>query len=84
MTDIEFDILDELYFLISFEDLKKQTCLETNVLIDQLVIMFNKNWVQYYIEIDGEINPVLNNFAIEIQHCFLLATKKGLNNHNSK
>jgi len=80
MTDLEFEVLDELYFVISFEDLAKKVELEPDILRETLIGLHNKKWIKALISHDEEI------LAPDIQnHCeqyFYLATKLGLLEHN--
>ena len=84
MSDLAYELLDELYFVISFDKLiTKFEGLEIetkNILIE----MIKNNWVNYYKEIEGEINPEMEINNESIEKLFFLASKKGLFAHNSK
>ncbi len=82
MDEHEFDVLDELYFVISFEylfdKLESDEFRPRNVLIS----LFRKDWVRVYKSMDeGLANfDLQNNF----KSYFYLASKKGLLAHNSQ
>jgi hypothetical protein len=84
MTDLEFEILDQLYLTISFEKLKSLLDNYSNQeLIDTLKEMHSKNWVKL-IDISKDDEEIVNidweNLDSNIR---FLATKKGLFIHNS-
>ena len=84
MTNLEFDILDELYFLTSFKDLK-DTCRinppEINLVLWQLV---EKGWVLCHRNNDQEIIPTKPEFESQFVNYHYLASKKGLLAHNAR
>jgi hypothetical protein len=83
MTDIEFDILDELYFVTSFAELLSNLGISKEELKHNLLAMTQKNWVNYYLQLDGEQNPPID-LSANIESLYFLASKKGLFAHNSK
>ncbi|MFN6945579.1 MAG: transporter [Cytophagaceae bacterium] len=84
MTDIEFDILDELYFLTSFDELASNLKEEENVLIGELQKMLNKGWVRCMDDVSEDVmfTPVIT--SENIRKYKYLATKEGLFAHNSR
>lgn len=83
MNDLAYQILDELYFVISFEKLYAKFADSKNELSIQLIEMINASWVNYYTHIEGEINPTMDINIETIEKLYFLASKKGLFAHNS-
>ncbi|HXA02137.1 MAG TPA: hypothetical protein VNW99_09120 [Cytophagaceae bacterium] len=84
MTDPEFDIMDELYFISPFEELKKNLSIEESELVNALHALIQKGWVKCLEkETDDELE-VADNFKAEFKKYNYLATKAGLLAHNSK
>ena len=84
MTDIQFDILDELYFVISFDDLEKELELSRSQILNNLGEMIQMNWVKCFKdEMELELNEIKFIESEMIKYQFL-ATKKGLFAHNSR
>ncbi|WP_020527243.1 hypothetical protein [Flexithrix dorotheae] len=82
MTDIEYEVLDELYFVISYSDLKEQTGIGDAELKKCLKQLFDKKWIVCFKSVSEEL-PVeevnLNDYS---EKYFYLASKKGLFAHN--
>jgi hypothetical protein len=84
MTNSEFDTLDELYFTISFDELKSRLSMEEGELKEELLRLISKGWVKcLQNHTDEEIND-LENFKEEFKNYNYLATKAGLLAHNSR
>lgn len=83
MTDNEFDVLDELYFLISFDDLLNQCNLTTDELKSVLESLLIKRWVKCFKNTDEEIPEQEIDFKNSFKQYNYLATKSGLFAHNS-
>jgi hypothetical protein len=82
MTDFEFEVLDELYFVTSFNDVVKQLeQVDQQELEAVLKAMQSKGWVKVFDSIDAVKEVVLTE-ETSINRCFFLATKKGLLEHN--
>jgi hypothetical protein len=84
MTDIEFDVLDELYFVTSFELLAKQVGLPEQILKDTLYTMLQKGWIKCFKTASEELPVSELQFDSAYRHYYFLATKAGLLAHNSK
>ena len=82
MTDAEFDILDELYFVIPFEDLQKQLDMDKIELTEHLKAIFGKGWLRIFSSPDGTAD-VVNITNENLITSYLLASKAGLKAHNS-
>lgn len=82
MTDPEFDVLNELYFVTGFADLMDVCDMERDDLLETIDLLYQKGWIKILTTVDDEINPaeldLKNNFA----SYYFLATKNGLLAHN--
>lgn len=83
MTTLEFDLLDELYFVISFNALQKELAWEEAILKTELTNLLQKGWVKY-INAQTMIEVPLNLIEPNYHLYLYLATKKGLLAHHSK
>jgi len=84
MTDEEFDILNELYFLISFKELGDSCSLNSEKLKIILWNMIIKGWVNCFKNYDQEIVPTKEEFEYQFINYHYLASKKGLLAHNAR
>jgi hypothetical protein len=86
MTEEEYLILDELYFMRSWKDLveKSDLDMEEQTLKEYLVRLCEKGWIAFYLSVNKEPAGDLTQLPIHYQHCFYLATKAGLLVHTSK
>lgn len=82
MTDEEFDLMDELYFVQSYDYLKQELDWEDEKLLVILQKLFEKEWINCFSSPDEE---VFNNPDIpkEGKTYYYLASKKGLLDHNA-
>jgi len=83
MTDQEFDILDELYFVKSFTALKDDLDVKTESLKEVLGLLIDKSWVGCYATPMVGLPVEKVNFEENYLEYFYLATKKGMFEHNS-
>ena len=83
MNDLEFDILDELYFIIPFQELFNKLQLEKSQLFDSLSILIRKGFVRCYkADLELEIHEI--EFKLDkFEEYKFLASKKGLMEHNT-
>ncbi|WP_026462793.1 hypothetical protein [Adhaeribacter aquaticus] len=85
MTDIEFDIIDELYFVTPFKDILANLDLPQEELGAQLFLLMKKGFVKaFYPDPDTEVELNEERFEKKCVNCFYLATKAGLLAHNSR
>ena len=84
MTDQEFDVLDELYFVQSFEEVLEATALPAETLRKVLQDLLEKGWIRCFVSRSGDVSAEETNFQEHYQHYFYLATKAGLKAHNSR
>lgn len=84
MTDLEFEILDELYFIIAFDELRMQLALEEQNLKKELHSLINKGWVRCMLKGSDDVVETLDSFDSDFKKYNYLATKAGLLAHNGK
>lgn len=85
MSNEEFEILDELYFVITFSDLSNELPDYNNEkLFGYLTDMIGKDWLRVY---KGDIELENNEISFDLEsftNYSFLASKKGLFAHNSR
>lgn len=84
MTDLEFDVLDELYFVERFENLQKKLSIDKKTLLITLKQLIENGWIKYFSENQEEIFTELTDFEEKFDKYSYLATKAGLTAHNTK
>lgn len=84
MTDREYEIIDALYFTVSFEYLEKELETEAVQLRDELIALIEKGWVKAMTKVSeqemDDKQELINNY----RKYNYLASKKGLLAHNSR
>jgi hypothetical protein len=55
MTDLEFDILDELYFVISFEELMQKLGIEETKLKTAMQTMLEQKYIKCFRNVSDEL-----------------------------
>lgn len=83
MNEYEFSVIDELYFVKSYKDLQEATGFSDSALKFALLNLIEKEWINYYTELDGLQNPQLADISKSLEKLFFLASKKGLMAHNT-
>ncbi len=83
MTDEEFDVLDELYFVIKYGDLLEETGLPSEQLIQVLQSLYSKGWIKIMETVDDELSASEIDLKNSAGSYFFLATKSGLLAHNT-
>lgn len=84
MTDAEFDVLDELYFIESFESLAKALSMPEQQLKAVLAGLLEKGWIKCLSSATGELPADEEGFDNQYKKYYYLATKAGLLAHNSR
>ncbi|WP_026880025.1 hypothetical protein [Hymenobacter norwichensis] len=85
MTDPEFDILDELYFVTSFRDLLQKTGLSEVALKQGLRGLLEQGLIRsFWPDPDTELAYEESSFGAISQDCYYLASKEGLLQHNTR
>ena len=82
MIDAEFDLLDELYFVQSYIDVKKSLGWDDQLLLETLNSLYQEGMVKCLSLPDEERFDEVNIF-VEGKSLYFLATKKGLMAHNA-
>jgi hypothetical protein len=84
MNDLEFDILDELYFVTPFDRLQQTLQMDEAALKPALYELIGKGWVKCFHP--GSIEVVTEELHYEenFRRYHYLATKAGLLAHNSR
>lgn len=83
MSDLEYDILDELYFLIHFEQLMSNFGLSDEEILPILIKLNHKGWIRCYTEPDVELEAKDVDLEIHYRDYYYLASKEGLKAHTS-
>lgn len=83
MTEHEFDLIDELYFVITYSELKDKLIWKHEILTMELGKLYERKWVKI---IDKSTMLELESMPDDISqaNCLFLATKQGLLAHNCK
>ncbi len=84
MTDIEFDVLDELYFVQPFAYLVDELDMDELELKNTLAALIAKGWVKCFINMQEEELPHQVKLEEKYKEYFYLATKAGLMAHNGR
>lgn len=84
MTDTEFHIIDELYFVTPYDSLKSETGYDDELLSETLIALVDKGWVRVYKSMDEESEMDQIDLRSNFKSYFYLASKKGLFEHNSR
>ncbi len=83
MTDNEFDLLDELYFVQSFEVIKDALNWEKELLKETLFSLYKKDFIKILIEHDVDFSDTIDSYEMfDWENKYFLASKKGLLLHN--
>lgn len=82
MSDEEFDLLDELYFVQSYSYLKDTLGWEEHLILKTLTQLYSKSYIKCLTEPDQERFDQVD-ISKEGTSLYFLATKKGLMAHNA-
>lgn len=84
MNDLEFEVLDQLYFITPFAELLGQCGLEKDILLKVLQELMAKKWIKVF---EGHIEILetqSNHIHEKFESLSFLASKAGLLAHNGK
>lgn len=84
MTDLEFEIIDELYFVISFEELQKRLGLDETELKQRLNSLLDLGYIKCFSNVSDELPPEDLDFENNYRNYHYLVSKEGLFAHNSR
>ncbi|HET8860436.1 hypothetical protein [Marivirga sp.] len=82
MNEQEIDLLDELYFVQSYDEVKSALGWQDSNLQKYLFSLYKKEYIKLLINHDEEYAGVKNIKQIPWNSLYFLATKKGLMEHN--
>lgn len=82
MSDEEFDLLDELYFVQPYSTLQATLAWEDGKMLDTLVLLKDKGWIKCFTTPDRECFDSINLHEVG-KELLYLASKKGLMAHNT-
>jgi len=83
MNDIEFDVLDELYFIKTFDEILSSTQLDSKELRVILMKLFDNGWIRCYRSASDEVISEEVDIELDYMKYLYLASKAGLIAHNS-
>lgn len=84
MTNLEYEILDELYFVQTFDSLKLILQFEETILKQTLWQLIDSNLVKCMLDFDIEVTITSDDFEVNFKKYHYIASKKGLFLHNSR
>ena len=84
MTEEEFEVLDELYFVTHYEELQLSLNLDTEPLRSLIISLWDKGWLRCYLGVDNELDGDTVDFENQFNKYHYLASKEGLLAHNSR
>lgn len=83
MTEAEFDVMDELYFVQSYSYLAEELDMPDEDLVETLKSLWSRGWIKVLIDVDTEEKNDQLDWVKRYKDYYFLATKKGLLKHNT-
>jgi len=84
MTTAEYDIMDQLYFVTSYDDIRKLSGVEASIINTSLWNFINRRWVKCFNGPENEIDAEEDDFLANFAKYHYLASKEGLLAHNMR
>lgn len=84
MSDAEFDVMDELYFVQPFNYLEEELEMPVAELKEVLKSLLDKKWIKCLYNMNDEVFEDKLDFENEFQDYYYLASKAGLLAHNGR
>ncbi len=84
MSDAEFDVMDELYFVQPFNYVREELEMTSAELKEVLKGLIRRGWVKCFYNMNDEVFEDKLDFENEYETYYYLATKKGLLAHNGR
>lgn len=84
MSDHEYDVLDELYFVTEYQELIDKLGMDDDEIRPVLIKLFNRGWLRCYQEPNEELETEQVDLEINFRKYLYLASKAGLKAHTSK
>lgn len=83
MSDLEYDVLDELYFVQSYSQLRDTLSWDDQMLKTALESLLRKDWIRCYSSPTEELLGDEIDLETRFHTYYYLASKTGLFAHNS-
>ncbi len=83
MTDQQFEVVDELYFITNYDDLKTAVPYSDHQIRDILMQLWDKGWIKCYRTASEELFGQDIDIPTNWKQYYYLASKLGLLMHNS-
>ncbi|HLF34807.1 MAG TPA: hypothetical protein VI583_11240 [Cyclobacteriaceae bacterium] len=83
MTESEFDLLDEIYLMRSYDQLAGSLEWDDGKILATLESLFQKGWIRCYISPTEEVLQEEIDLRESYRKFLYLASKEGLKAHNS-
>jgi len=84
MSDEEFDVMDELYFVQPFDHLIEELEMTTSELKQVLHGLLQRGWIKCFYNMNDEVFEDQLDFENAFENYYYLATKMGLLAHNGR
>ena len=84
MSEEEYEVLDELYFVTGYHELRDQLSYPDEQLCAVLHSLSDKGWIRILADPDEELPSGSVDWASGYRSYFYLASKAGLMAHNTK
>jgi len=84
MSEVEFIIIDHLYFVTDYAEFKMSTSFDDQLLKAILWQLMEKRWIKCLSDPETEIWPNIGEFDQNFTEYHYLATKQGLIVHNER
>jgi hypothetical protein len=84
MTTTEYDIMDQLYFVTSYDDIKELSGVEESTITTALWKFIDRRWVKCFDGPENEIEVEEGDFRANFAKYHYLASKEGLMAHNMR
>ena len=81
MSEDEFLVLDELYFVISYDELRGNLEMDESRLLQTLKSIYSKGWLRCYNEQGEQLDDEIIDLDSSYANYHYLATKAGLKAH---
>jgi hypothetical protein len=82
MSEHEFLVLDELYFVISFQELMDNLEIPESEVVSTLKVLHGKGWLRCYTPNGEQVDEEKTDLDRSFSNYHYLATKAGLKAHN--
>ena len=84
MSEAEYDIMDQLYFVTSYEDIKNLSQVEESLVTEVVWRFISRGWIKCFEGPENEITVTEDDFKTNFNKYHYLASKQGLLAHNMR